>query len=121
MVLSAYNSGEAAVDRCHCVPAGSRAYVNRIEQSRFFTKRIVGYLHNTLVPSPTQDARVPQLEKQVAELNASERFLVAILASLFALALTVRTTRGFRAAIAVTILTFLALVAAERFPLSSGR
>ncbi len=120
LVLSAYNSGEAPVDRCLCVPAGSRAYVNRIEESRYFTKRIVGYLHHTLAPSPTQDARVSQLEKQVAELNASERFLLAILASLFALALTVRTTRGFRAAIAVTILTFLALVAAERVPLSSG-
>jgi hypothetical protein len=120
LVLSAYNSGEAAVDRCLCVPAGSRAYVNRIEESRYFTKRIVGYLHNTLAPSPTQDARVSQLKKQVAELNASERFLLAILASLFALALTVRTTRGFRAAIAITILTFLALAAAERVPLSSG-
>src|SRR5580765_4380334 len=43
LVLSAYNSGERTVDRCRCVPAGSRAYVNRIEQSRFFAKRIVEY------------------------------------------------------------------------------
>ena len=119
LVLSAYNSGEAAVDRCYCVPAGSRAYVNRIEQSRFFAKRIVEYVHSTLAPPPTQDARVSQLEKQLAELNASERFVLAILVSLFTLALTVRTTRGLRAAVAVTILAFLALVAAERFSLSS--
>src|SRR5580765_3251009 len=58
LVLSAYNSGEAAVDRCYCVPAKSRAYVNRIEQSRFFAKRILEYLHNTLAPSTSPDARV---------------------------------------------------------------
>lgn len=62
-----------------------------------------------------------QLEKQLAELNASERFILAILASLFTLALTVHTTRGSRAAVAVTILAVLALVAAERFPMSSGQ
>ncbi len=121
LVLSAYNSGEADVDRCLCVPTASRAYVNRIEQSRFFAKRIVEYLHNTLPPSPNQDARMSQLEKQLAELNASERFILAILASLFTLALTVHTTRGSRAAVAVTILAVLALVAAERFPMSSGQ
>jgi len=48
LVLAAYNSGEPAVDRCYCVPAESQAYVDRIEQSRFFAKRIVEYLYHTL-------------------------------------------------------------------------
>lgn len=111
LALSAYNSGEPAVDRCYCVPAESRDYVNRIEQSRFFAKRIVEYLHNSLAPSTTQDARVSQLEKHLAERKASERFLVPIVTGgLFTLALTVRTTPGFRAAAiaAVAILAFLA-------------
>ncbi len=119
LVVSAYNSGEAAVDHCYCVPAKSRAYVNRIEQSRFFAKRIVGYLHSTLTPPNIADARVPQLEKQLAEAKAgSDRFLLLpILAGLFTVALTVRTTRGFRAAaITVAILAILAVVAAERLP-----
>ena len=51
LALSAYNSGEPAVDRCRCIPVESRAYVDRIEQSRFFAKRIAEYLHNTLAPS----------------------------------------------------------------------
>jgi Transglycosylase SLT domain len=116
LVLSAYNSGEGAVDRCYCVPARSRAYVNRIEQSRFFAKRIVAYQHNTLVPSTIPDARVPQLEKQLAEVKAGERFLLPLLAGLLIFALTVGPTRVFRAAaIAGAILAILA-VAAERFP-----
>jgi hypothetical protein len=116
LVLSAYNSGEATVERCHCIPAQSRAYVNRIEQSRFFAKRIVEYQRNTVAPSPNQDARVSQLEKQLAEQNASERFLLPILAGLFTLVLTVRATRGFRAAGIVAILALSAVVAAEKFP-----
>lgn len=116
LVLSAYNSGEATVDHCYCVPAKSRAYVDRIEQSRFFAKRIVGYLRNTLAPSPNTDARVPQLEKQLAEVKAGERFLLPILAGLFVFSLTLGPTRGSRAAaIAAAILAILA-VAAERFP-----
>jgi len=38
LVLAAYNSGEPIVDRCHGMPAASRAYVSRIEQSRLFAK-----------------------------------------------------------------------------------
>ena len=110
LVLSAYNSGEATVERCHCIPAQSRAYVNRIEQSRFFAKRIVEYQRNTVAPSPNQDERVSQLEKQLAEQNASERFLLPILAGLFTLVL--RATRGFRAAGIVAILALSAVVAA---------
>ena len=124
LVLSAYNSGEAAVDRCRCIPAKSRAYVNRIEQSRFFAKRIVEYLHHTLAPSTIQDPRVSQLEKQLAELKASERFLLPILAGLITFALTVRTAPGFRAAAiaaiaAIAIWALFAVVVAERFPSSS--
>jgi soluble lytic murein transglycosylase-like protein len=43
LVLAAYNSGEPIVDRCHCVPAASRAYVSRIEQNRLFAKRAVSH------------------------------------------------------------------------------
>jgi hypothetical protein len=96
LVLAAYNSGEPAVDRCHCVPAESRAYVNRIEQSRFFAKRIVEYLYNTLPTSTTQALRVSQQEKQLAQPQASERFLLSILAGLLTLA--VGNTLGFHAA-----------------------
>ncbi len=117
LVLSAYNSGEAAVDRCRCIPAKSRAYVNRIEQSRFFAKRIVEYLHHTLAPSTIRDPRVSQLEKQLAELKASERFLLPILAGLITFALTVRTAPGFRAAViaAIAIWALFAVVVAESF------
>jgi soluble lytic murein transglycosylase-like protein len=52
LVLAAYNSGEPAVDRCYCVPAESQAYVDRIEQSRFFAKRIVEYLYHTSGVAP---------------------------------------------------------------------
>ena len=96
LVLSAYNSGEPAVDRCHCVPAESQAYVNRIEQSRFFAKRIVEYLYNTLPTSTTQAAQVSQQEKQLVQPQASEHFLLSILAGLLTLA--VGKTLGFRAA-----------------------
>jgi len=119
LVLSAYNSGEAAVDRCHCVPAVSRAYVNRIEQSRFFAKRIVQYVHNNFAPSPIQDAPVPQMNKQPAELKATDQFLLPILASLFTLALTVRTARFRAAAVTVAILALLAVFAVERLSSSS--
>jgi Transglycosylase SLT domain len=87
LVLSAYNSGEAGVDRCRCIPPKSRAYVNRIEQSRFFAQRIVAYLHKALAPSAVQDPGVLRLEKQSAEPTASERFLLPILAGLITLAL----------------------------------
>jgi hypothetical protein len=121
LVLSAYNSGEAAVDRCRCIPAKSRAYVNRIEQSRFFAKRIVEYLHKTLAPSIIQDPRVSQLEKQLAEIKATERFLLPILAGLITLALKVRTAPGFRAAAiaGIAIWVLLAVVVATRFPSGS--
>ena len=122
LVLSAYNSGEAAVDRCRCIPAKSRAYVNRIEQSRFFAKRIVEYLHHTLAPSTIQDPRVSQLEKQLAELRASVGTYEYWKKKSLTLALTVQTTRSLRVAAiaaAVAMLAFLAVVAAGRFPSSS--
>jgi hypothetical protein len=97
LALSAYNSGERTVDHCHCIPVESRAYVNRIEQSRFFAKRIAEYLYHTLAPSTTQDARVLQPQKPLVQQKASERFLLPIVAGLLILALTARTTRGFRA------------------------
>lgn len=116
LVLSAYNSGERAVDRCHCIPAESRAYVNRVEQSRFFAKRIVEYVHHTFAPS-TQVPRVWQLERQVPELKASDRFLLPMLTEgLFTLALTMRTTLSFRtAAIAPVAICLLGIVVAESF------
>jgi hypothetical protein len=121
LVLSAYNSGEGAVDRCRCIPAKSRGYVNRIEQSRFFAKRLVEYLRNTLPPSTIQDPRVSQMEQQLAELKASERFLLPILAGLITLALKVRTAPGFRAAAiaGIAIWALLAVVIAARFPSGS--
>jgi len=114
LVLSAYNSGEATVDRCHCVPAVSRAYVNRIEQSSLFAKRIVQYLHSTLEPLPIQNPPVSQMKKQAAELRRNDQLLLPTLASLFTLALTVRTTRFRAADLAFAILAFLAVFAAER-------
>jgi hypothetical protein len=112
LALSAYNSGEPAVDRCDCVPVESRAYVNRIEQSRFFAKLIVEYLHNTLAASTTQDGRVSQLEKELAALKASERFLLPTLTGgLFTLALTLRTTPGFRAAAIAAVVAIFACLA----------
>ena len=122
LVLSAYNSGERAVDRCRCVPAGSRAYVNRIEQSRFFAKRIVEYAHNTRSPSPMQAAQLPRLETPPAGTDAWERFLLLILAGLITVALKVRTTPGMRTAAiaAVAIWALLAVVVAERAPSSSA-
>jgi hypothetical protein len=122
LVLSAYNSGEPAVDRCRCVPAGSRAYVNRIEQSRFFAKRIVEYAHNTRSPSPSQVAQLPRLETPPSGTDAWERFLLLILAGLITVALKVRTTPGMRTAAiaAVAIWALLAVVVAERAPSSSA-
>jgi len=97
LVLSAYNSGEPAVDRCHCVPSESRAYVNRIEQSRFFAKHIVEYLYNTLALSTTQNVPVSQPENQLVQLKTSESLLLPILLALFTLAVMVRTAPGSRA------------------------
>jgi hypothetical protein len=103
LALSAYNSGESQVDRCHCVPAESRAYVNRVEQSSFFAKRIVKYLYNTLAPSTTEDARPLQPEKQLTQPKASARFLLPILAALITIALAVRTTPAFRVGAIATV------------------
>ena len=89
LVLSAYNSGEPAVDRCHCIPSESRAYVDRVEQSRFFAKRIVEYLYSTIAPSTTQGVPVSQPENQLVQLKTSDRSLLPILAVLLILALTV--------------------------------
>jgi len=71
LVLAAYNAGEPAVDRCRCVPAASRAYVHRVDQNRFFARRIVDYVHKTVLPSADQEARVKQLERQLAEARES--------------------------------------------------
>ncbi len=121
LVLSAYNSGERTVDRCRCIPGESRAYVNRIEQSRFFAKRIVEYAHNTRSPSPMQVAQLPRLETPPAGTDAWERFLLLTLAALITVALKVRTTSGMRTAAiaAVAIWALLAFVVAERVPSSS--
>lgn len=103
LALSAYNAGEPAVDRCRCIPVESRAYVDRIEQSRFFAKRIAEYLHNTLAPSTMQDARVLEPQQQLVQRKASYRFLLPTIAGLLILALTARTTRGFRAGNIATV------------------
>ena len=103
LALSAYNSGERAVDRCHCVPTESQAYVNRIEQSRFFVKRVVKYLYNTLPPSTTQHIRASQPKQQLAQLKGRECFFLPIPACLLALALTVRTTPGFRGVVVAAV------------------
>jgi hypothetical protein len=119
LVLSAYNAGERAVDRCRCIPAESRAYVGRIEQSRFFAKRIVEYLHTTPVPSTMQDVQVSRMEKPSVEPNTSQRFLLLIVAGLVTLALKVQTTPGFRvAAIGAVAIWLLAVVVAEWSPSS---
>jgi len=73
LVLAAYNAGEPSVDRCRCVPAASRAYVDRIEQNRLFAQRIVEYLHKSLIPSVSQDAHVRQLEERLAALQNARR------------------------------------------------
>jgi hypothetical protein len=73
LVLAAYNAGEPAVDRCRCVPASSRAYVDRIEQNRLFAERIVEYLHKSLIPSASQQNHIRQLEEQLATLQNARR------------------------------------------------
>jgi hypothetical protein len=103
LVLSAYNSGEPAVDRCHCIPSESRAYVDRVEQSRFFAKRIVEYMYSTIAPSTTQGVPVSQPENQLvqlktSDLKTSDRLFLPILAVLLTLALTTRAAPGSRAA-----------------------
>ena len=62
-----------------------------------------------------------QLEKQLAELKTSERFLLPILAGLIALVLKVRTAPGFRAAAVagIAIWALLAVVIAPKFPSGS--
>jgi hypothetical protein len=118
LVLSAYNAGERAVDRCRCVPPESRAYVNRIEQSRFFAKRIVEYLHPApTTPSTMQDVQASRTEKPSVEPNSSQRFLLLIIAGLITLALKVQTAPAFRATvIAAFAISLLAVVVAERVP-----
>ncbi len=68
-VLAAYNAGEPIVDRCRCVPTASRAYVDRIQQNRFFAKRIVGYLRESVLPAATQAAKVATLETKLKRLE----------------------------------------------------
>ena len=60
--------------------------MNRIEQSRFFAKRIVEYAHNTRSPSPMQVAQLPRLETPPAGTDAWERFLLLTLAALITVA-----------------------------------
>jgi Transglycosylase SLT domain len=73
LVLGAYNAGEPAVDRCHCVPSQSRAYVSRIEQNRVFAKRIVQYVHESVQPGAAQATRIASLEATLRRLEAERQ------------------------------------------------
>jgi hypothetical protein len=69
LVLAAYNVGEPIVNRCRCVPTASRGYVDRIQQNRFFAKRIVGYLRESVLPAAAQAATVATLEAKLKRLE----------------------------------------------------
>jgi hypothetical protein len=117
LALSAYNSGEGAVSRCHCITAESQGYVNRVGQSSFFVERIAEYVQNTSVPSTTQDPRVSLQERQLVNVKATERSLPLIPAGLFILAFIIGITPGFRthAILGSTRLTSWAVAAVEGF------
>ena len=71
LALGAYNAGEPAVNRCKCVPAASRPYVSRIDQNRFFARRIVEYVQQAILPVATHVAQAKQLEERVATLQTN--------------------------------------------------
>jgi len=73
LVLAGYNAGEPIVDRCRCVPTASRAYVDRIQQNRFFAKRIVRYLRESVLPAATQAAKVATLETELKRLEGESQ------------------------------------------------
>ncbi len=75
LALAAYNGGEPLVDRCRCVPAATRAYVNLIETDRYpFAKNIVEYVRKTTaLMSPDQQKRIEELQATVAELERQQR------------------------------------------------
>ena len=93
--------------------------MHRIEQSRFFARRIAEYLHTTTAPSTMQDVPVSRMEKPSVEPNTSQRFLLLMVLGLITLALKVRIPPAFRAAaIAAFAIWLLAVVVAERVPSS---
>lgn len=70
LVLAAYNSGEPRVDRCRCVPLASVAYVDEIEENRFFAQKIVQYLKSSVIPMAVETSAVSDLQMQVQQLSA---------------------------------------------------